>query len=88
MPCSLGILQVTNDIFNTFSHPKVMFRLVPDGCLEGVFSWSYPERSVHLEFPNPGNRNMTVCVMNNLLGEIFTIRDITHGIGMPMVIGG
>ncbi|XP_060599871.1 uncharacterized protein LOC132753419 [Ruditapes philippinarum] len=60
---------------------------VPQECSNGTFRWAYPQKTVHLRFLNQYKRQISVCIRNDMLGEIFTIRDITHSIGMPMIIG-
>ncbi|KAH3771737.1 hypothetical protein DPMN_173063 [Dreissena polymorpha] len=63
-------------------------RTVPPQCVQGEFRWAYPQNTVLLHFPNQEDVLRTVCVRNDILGDVFTVRDVTHMMGMPMVIGG
>ena len=55
--------------------------------MNGTFLWDYPRKTVHLHFPNTKRDRMSVCIRDDILGNIFTVRDITHVLGFPMVIG-
>ncbi|XP_045194471.2 uncharacterized protein LOC123550099 [Mercenaria mercenaria] len=67
--------------------PAVRVFEVPQECNNGTFRWDYPQKTVHLKFLNHYRRQMSVCIRDGMLGDIFTVRDITHTLGMPMVIG-
>lgn len=71
-----------------FRETSIREYIVPPDCINGTFRWDYPRKTVELHFTNLYHNQMSVCVRNGMLGNIFTVRDVTHTFGMPMIIGG
>ncbi|KAL4235328.1 hypothetical protein ACF0H5_006963 [Mactra antiquata] len=78
-PCSIFVYPE--------GHDRVREVTVPNGCVNGTFIWDNPRKTVNLHFPNPNHREKSVCIHNAMLGNIFTVRDVTHTFGFPMIIG-
>ncbi|XP_052807451.1 uncharacterized protein LOC128236561 [Mya arenaria] len=76
------------DVWPDTRSSEYIERTVPGHCTNGTFRWDYPRKTVLLHFPPAMNGHFrSVCVRNQILGNVFTVRDATHTLGMPMLIG-
>ena len=52
---------------------------IPKGCMNGTIRWDYPMGHGRVHFNNQHHTSMSVCIKDDLGGDIFTITDITNG---------